>query len=316
MQQYILRRLLLMVPTLLGITIVVFMVVRFIPGDVVDSILGDYGAFDRETKEELIRQYKLDGSIPQQYVEWMGKVLQGDLGASLITGRAVVTELKNRIPVTFELGFLAILIALVMAIPIGIISALRQDTVVDHASRSFSIILLSIPNFWFALLVITLGGRYAGWAPPIRYVDLWQDPLENLYLMIIPAAILGAGLSATVMRYTRTQMLEVMRQDYIRTAWAKGLRERTVVVRHAVKNAFIPVITVIGLLLPVLFGGTVILETIFSIPGMGRYLVEAIGARDYPVVQGVNLLLATVVIVANLLVDTSYAFLDPRIRYR
>ena len=315
MQRYILRRLLLMVPTLLGVTVVVFALMRFIPGDVVDSIFGNYGA-NPELKEQILDDLGLDEPVLTQYARYLGQLLRGDLGTSIISGRPVSQELANRLPVTLEMGLLAMLVNLSIALPVGILSAVRQDTALDYVARTFAVGFLAIPNFFLGIMVILALARYLHWLPPVEYVSPLENPLDNLKVMLLPAAVLGTGLAGTVMRFTRTQMLEVMRQDYIRTAWSKGLRERTVVLRHAVRNAFIPVITVIGLELPILVSGTLVVESIFNVPGVGRYFVAAIDSRDYPVVQSVNLLIATFIVFVNLAVDIAYACLDPRIRYR
>lgn len=305
----------MVVPTLIGVTIVVFLLVRFLPGDIVQQISGENAQLTEEDRSAVREELGLDKPVFQQYFVWMGDVLSGDLGESLQTKVPITTELKNRLPVSIELGLLALLISLSVSLPIGVYAAIRQDSPLDYTARSIAIIFLSIPSFWMGTLIIVLPNVWWGWAPPIQYKDLWVDPVENLYMLIIPAAILGMLLSGTVMRMTRAQMLEVLRQDYVRTAWSKGLRERTIVVRHAIRNAFIPVITIIGLQVPILVGGTVILETVFSIPGVGRYLVFSIGTLDYPVVQSINLLVAAVVVFTNIAVDTAYAYLDPRIRY-
>lgn len=316
MQRYLMRRLLLMVPTLLGISFVVFLMVRLVPGDVVSLIAGDYGAADPEAKKAILKQYSLDQNIPKQYTLWMGDILRGDLGRSIISNRTVVSELKHRLPVTFELGLLALLVSVTLAIPVGIISAIRQDTVTDYVGRSFAIALLAAPNFWIAIVLITLASRYFTWGvPPREYIHFTDNPIGNLKMLAMPAFILGGALSGSVMRYTRSAMLEVLRQDYIRTAWAKGLRERVIIVRHALRNALIPVVTVIGLQVPVVVGGTVIIESVYSIPGMGRYYVSAINQLDYPVIQAIVLVVAFVVVFSNLVVDMTYAVIDPRIRY-
>jgi len=254
--------------------------------------------------------------LPVQYVRWMSDVLRFDLGKSILSSRTVTSELENRLPVTFELGLLAIFFSMLVAIPIGIISAIRQDSWADYVGRSFAIGLIAIPGFWVGTLLITFAGRYFTWGvPPKSYVDFTDNPIGNLRMMIVPAMILGAGLSGGVMRFTRSTMLETLRQDYIRTAWSKGLRERVIIVRHALRNALIPVVTVIGLQLPLLVGGTVIIEQVYSIPGMGRYYITAVNTHDYPVIQGINLIVAAVVVFANLGVDVLYSILDPRIRY-
>jgi len=218
--------------------------------------------------------------------------------------------------VTLELGILAIFVSLCIALPVGIMSAVRQDTAWDYAGRSFAIGLLAIPGFWVGIILITMAGRYFTWGvPPKDYIAFTDNPIGNLRMMIVPSMILGAGLSGSVMRFTRSAMLETLRQDYIRTAWAKGLRERRVIVSHALRNALIPVVTVVGLQLPILVGGTVLIETVYSIPGMGRYYVSSVSSLDYPVVQAVNVIVAVVVVFVNLGVDLTYSILDPRIRY-
>jgi peptide/nickel transport system permease protein len=257
----------------------------------------------------------LDRPAYQQYFSFLGDVGNGSLGTSLRSDRSVLFDLRQRLPATFELGILAITFSLLIAIPIGVLSALWQDTWVDYGARSFAILALSAPSFWIAILVITFPAVWWHWAPPVGYRHIWQDPIKNLQIMLLPAMILGLVTNGTVMRLTRAQMLEVLRQDYVRTARAKGLRGRTVVIRHALKNALNPVITIVGLQIPILIGGSVVMEQIFSIPGMGTYLIQAIQGRDYPIVQGVNLLVAVVVILANLAVDVSYGILDPRVKY-
>lgn len=315
MSRYIGRRLLLMIPTLLGVSFVVFILVRSVPGSVIDLIGGDFGV-DPAAKEALKKEYSLDQNVLVQYVNWLGDVVRLDLGKSILSHRSVVGELKHRLPVTFELGVLAMLFSLCISVPVGILSAIRQDSIWDMIARSFAISLLAIPGFWVATLLITFAGRYFLWGvPPTTYVSITDNPIGNLKQLIVPAIILAFGLSGSVMRFTRSAMLETLRQDYIRTAWAKGLRERVVIFRHALRNALIPVVTVIGLQLPLLVGGTVIIETIYSIPGMGRYYISAVNTHDYPVIQGINLLVASVVVFANLVVDILYSVLDPRIRY-
>lgn len=316
MQRYLLRRLLLMIPTLFGVTFIVFIIVRAVPGDVLDIIVGEFGAATPETKEAIRKEFGLDGNIAVQYVRWLGDIVRFDLGTSLISGRSVTSELGNRFPVTLQLGLMAMFFSILIAVPIGIISAIRQDTWADYAGRSFAIALLAAPGFWVGLLLISMAGRYFQWGvPPTTYIELTDNPIGNLKLMTVPSMILGGALAGSVMRFTRSTMLETLRQDYIRTAWSKGLRERVIIIRHALRNALIPVVTVIGLQLPVLVGGTVIIEQVYSIPGMGRYYVSAITQSDYPVVQAVNVVIAVVVVFANLGVDILYSIIDPRIRY-
>ena len=319
MRAYIIRRVLLLIPTLFILTILVFLSVRFIPGDVVDTIASRlesaYGeSIDREAVERMLG---LDVPVYVQYGRWIGDILlHGSLGKSLLGGYVIEEKILNRLPVTIELGLLAIVIGLVIALPIGIYSAIRQDTAADYAGRTLAIIGLATPNFWLALMVILYPAIWWGWSPPTELVSFTEDPLGNLAVFLIPSLILGTALSAATMRMTRTMMLEVFRQDYIRTAWSKGLRERVVVIRHTIKNALIPIVTLIGLQLPLLVGGSVIMEHIFSLPGLGRLLLTALTSRDYPVVSGVNLFFATVVVAVNLLIDLIYPYLDPRIRYK
>lgn len=305
----------LAIPTIIGITMVVFGMMRFIPGDVVDVIFGDYGT-NPELKEKILNDLGLDEPWPVQYVRYIGQLGRGDLGHSIISGRSVNQELKARIPVTLQMGLMAMVFSLIVALPIGVLSAIRQDTIFDYLGRTFAIGLIAIPNFFFAIMLLIILAREFNWVPPPRYVGITKDPVENLQIMILPSLVLGAALSGSVMRFTRTQMLEVMRQDYIRTAQAKGLRERTIIIRHAIRNSFIPVITVVGIQIPVILGGTLIIESIFNIPGVGRYLVASIAQKDYPVVQSVNLILAVFIVVLNIVVDVTYGVLDPRIRYR
>jgi len=316
MQKYVLRRLALMIPTLVGLSIVVFTMVRIVPGDVVALIAGEFGAVSPETKQAILEDFGLADNIAVQYLNWSRDMLSGDLGTSIISGRSVVSELSDRLPVTFELGILAIIIASAVAVPIGVVSAIRQNTTADYVGRSLAIGFLAAPNFWIAILLITFASKWFIWGvPSTTYPSLFSDPVSNLKFMAVPASLLGLGLSGSVMRYTRSAVLEVMRQDYVRTAHAKGLAERTVVTRHVLKNALIPVITVIGLQLPVVIGGTVIIESVYSIPGMGRYYISSINQLDFPVIQAINLVVATFTVFSILAVDLLYSVLNPRIRY-
>ncbi len=318
MRAYIIRRLLLIIPTLFILSILVFLSVRFIPGDVIDVMVNrlEYlgvGGVDREALEQMLG---LDVPAYVQYGRWLGGILlHGTLGNSLMGDWSVEEKILGRLPVTIELGVMAIVIGLLIALPVGIYSAIRQDTAVDYAGRSIAVLGLATPNFWLALMVMIYPAIWWGWAPPMRLITFSEDPLGNLGMFLIPSLILGTASAAATMRMTRTMMLEVLRQDYIRTAWSKGLKERVVVVRHAVKNAFIPIVTTIGLQLPILVGGAVIIENIFNLPGLGRLLLAALNDRDYPVVSGINLFFATAVMAINLLIDLIYAFLDPRVRY-
>ena len=323
MRTYIIRRVLLLIPTFLLLTVLVFLSVRFLPGDAVDAMMArlaaaeGHGGMEHFDRERVERMLGLDVPTPVQYVRWLGGIfLHGTLGESLLGGFAVEERIIGRLPITVELGVLSILIGLVIAVPVGIYSAVRQDTAADYAGRSIAIIGLATPNFWLATLVLTFPAIWWAWAPPLRMVAFADDPLRNLGHLFIPSLILGTYLAATVMRMTRTMMLEVLRQDFIRTAWAKGLRERVIILRHVIKNALIPVVTLIGLQPPILVGGSVIMENMFALPGLGRLMLEALSARDYPVVSGINLFFATAVMTINLLIDILYGYLDPRVQYR
>ena len=316
MRAYIIRRLLLVIPTVFLFSLIVFFTIRLIPGSVVDLLTTEQGS--TQAQRYLI-EHELGLDVPAyiQYWRWTGNIiLHGDFGNSLWARTPVVDEILQRVPVTLELGFLALIIAQIIALPIGMLSALRQDTWGDYIARSFAILCIAVPGFWLGTMVIVFPSIWWGWMPPITLIPFNKDPMGNLQQFIIPAIILAMVLSGMTMRMTRTMMLEVLRQDYIRTAWAKGLRERAVIMRHALKNALIPVITLTGLYLPVLLGGTVVIEQIFCLPGIGRLLIESIAKRDYPIVTGIMLFFAVAVMLINLLVDLSYGLFDPRIRYK
>jgi peptide/nickel transport system permease protein len=317
MQAYILRRLLALVPTLLFASLIVFTTVRLIPGDIIDLMLSqnDISA-SKMDREALVATLGLDKPMWSQYLSWLGNLFRGDMGNSLWQSTPVVERLAERMPVTFELGLLAIIIGLTIALPVGVYSAIRQDTAGDYIARSFSILLLAVPSFWLGTMVVVIPSIYWGWSPEVSYIKFTEDPWGNLKQMLVPAAVLGAALSAVTMRMTRTMMLEVLRQDYIRTALAKGLPERLVVFRHALRNALIPVVTLIGLQAPLVIGGAVIIEQIFGIPGMGTLLLDAVNQRDYPIITGVFLVVGLAVMLINLIVDLSYGLLDPRVRVR
>lgn len=318
MSGYVIRRLLALAVTLVFASLIVFVTIRLIPGNVVDLMLSqnDVSA-TAKSRDELIAALGFDKPMWRQYLIWISAmVLHGDLGMSLWQQTPVTDLLMDRLPVTFQLGFMALVVALLIAIPVGIYSAIRQDTAGDYVSRSFSILLLAVPSFWLATMVVVFPSIWWGWSPRVSYVSLMSDPIENLKQMLLPAVILGTGLSAITMRMTRTMMLEVLRQDYIRTAWAKGLSEWVIVVRHALRNALIPVVTLIGLQAPLLIGGAVIMEQIFVIPGMGLLLLDAVQQRDYPIITGVFFVVGVAVMLINLTVDLSYGLLDPKVRYR
>ena len=315
MRAYIIRRLLLVIPTLFILSILVFLSVRFIPGDTIDQMVyQSRNAFfvdvDREALEAMLG---LDVPVHVQYGRWIGDIfLHGTLGEPLFGGSKIEERIIERLPVTIELGVLSLVIGLLIALPAGIYSAMRQDTAADYAGRTAAIIGMATPNFWLAIMVMIYPAIWWGWSPPMEYIPFTEDPLGNLAVFIIPSLILGTAGAAGTMRLTRTMMLEVIRQDYIRTAWAKGLNERVVIMRHAVKNALIPVVTVIGLQLPILVGGAVIMENIFNLPGIGRLMLLALEDRDYPVVSGVNLFFAAGVLGANLMIDMIYPFFRPQ----
>jgi peptide/nickel transport system permease protein len=318
MQGYVVRRLLALIPTLIFASFIVFMTVRMIPGNIIDLMLSqnDVSA-SKATRAQLEMALGLDQPVYIQYFRWIGAILfHGDLGKSLWSNTSVMDEILHRLPVTFELGLMALIVALIVGIPIGVYAALKQDTVGDYILRTVSILALAIPAFWTGTLVMVFPSLWWGWSPSVRFVSLTQDPVAHLLQLLIPALILGKAFSAIIMRLTRTLMLEVLRQDYIRTARAKGLSVGTIVTRHALRNALIPVVTLVGLQAPVLFGGAVILEQIFVIPGMGLLLLEAVSSRDYPVITGVFLIIGVSVVMINLLVDLSYGWLDPRVRSR
>ncbi|HPU20476.1 MAG TPA: ABC transporter permease [Alicycliphilus sp.] len=318
MQTYILRRLLALVPTLFIASVIVFVIVRMVPGDVVDLMLSQNDAGSNKlTREQLLEALGLDKPMWEQYSTWISALIfRGDLGNSLWQGDTVVSMIATRLPVTFELGLLAMVIALTVAIPVGVYSAVKQDTSGDYSARSFSLLMLAVPSFWVGTMITVFPSIWWGWSPEIHFVPLHEDPWQNLQQLIIPAVILGLSLSAITMRMTRTMMLEVLRQDYIRTARAKGLREMLILTRHAVRNALIPVITLIGSQAPILIGGAVILEQIFVLPGMGLLLLDAVNQRDYPVVTGVFFVVGLTVMLINLVVDLSYGLIDPKVRQR
>ena len=315
MREYIIKRLLLMIPTLLGVSILVFSLIRLLPGDAVTAMLLEVSYVTPEDIERIREQLGLNVPFFEQYSKWILGIITLDWGESLWTGQPVLPSLVDAFYVTGELVIAATLFAVILAMPLGIISAIRQDKAIDYVARLFAIGGISLPNFWLAIIVILIGSVYFNYLPPIGYVPPWEDPWANFQQFLFPAVVLGYGLSATKARMLRNTMLEVMRQDYVRTAYSKGLRERVVIIRHVLKNAFIPVLTLWGVSFARLMGGTVIIEVIFALPGVGRFMYESILERDYPVVQGGTMFLASVMVMTNLVVDLCYAWLDPRIRY-
>ena len=326
MRSYIIRRILLMIPTLFIASLIVFFAIRLIPGDIIDVMMSEVQTVSVIEKSHLEKELGLDVPLIQQYGRWVGVLpqedggfsglLQGNFGMSLRKRTPVVNDILDRLPVTIELGLLGMVFAQLIAFPVGIISGLRQDTWIDYLARSFAILCIAVPGFWIGTMVIVFPSIWWGYTPPIVYVSFLEAPMENLQMMIVPAIVLGMALSGTQMRLVRSQILEVLRQDYIRTAWAKGLRERAVILRHVLKAALIPVVTIIGLNLAFLLGGTVIIEQIFNLPGMGGLLLGAAQRRDYTVITGVMLFFGIGMVVINLLVDITYGFLDPRVHYQ
>ena len=317
MRTYLLKRLLLMVPTLLGAASLVFVIMRVIPGDVALLVLGgDGGQIDQKQLAAVRQQLGLDQPLIVQFGTWLWGVLRFDFGNSLWTGQPVVHELLIRLPLSLELALFATMVSVIIAIPLGMLAAVRQDTWVDYFVRVISIGGLAIPGFWVGILCILGLVILFGWGPPLEFTPPWVDPWANFQMMVWPVVTVGYRFSAVTTRMTRSTVLEVLREDYIRTAWAKGLRERAVVIRHALKNAMLPVITLIGTEFAFLIGGLVVTETVFTLNGIGRFVVDAVAHRDYPVVQALVFLIAFGFVIVNLLVDLTYAWLDPRIRYR
>jgi len=317
MRTYIIRRLLLIIPTLILASLIVFFMIRLIPGEVVDMMVGEHEVVTKMDRAQIEHALGLDVPVHIQYVRWVGDiVMHGSLGKSLWKQMPVTGLILTRLPVTLELGLLALIVAQLIALPIGIYSSIRQDTWGDYMGRSFAIMCIAVPGFWIGTMIMVFPALWWRWSPAVMLIRFTEDPIGNLQMFIIPAIVLGMLMSGMTMRMTRTMMLEVLRQDYIRTAWSKGLTERVVVMRHALKNALIPVITIIGFQLPVLIGGAVIMEQIFALPGIGRLMLDAIFQRDYPIVSGVMLFMAFFVLLINLGVDLTYGFLDPRVHYR
>jgi peptide/nickel transport system permease protein len=316
MYKYVLRRLGLAVPVLLLSSLIVFALMRVMPGDALVALMGESGNVSEKELAKLRKDLGLDRPYYEQYGLWLWQMVTFNPGHSIFTNEPIPVALKKAIPVTIELAALAMILGLAIAIPIGVLSATRQDQPADYAGRMVAMAGLSLPDFWLATLIITFAAIWFQWIPPIGYAAFWDSPWQNLQQFLLPAAVLGYRLAAATMRMTRSTVLEVLREDYVRTAWAKGLSSRIVVYKHALKNALIPVVTIVGGQLGTLLAGTVIVETIFALPGMGRLTVEAIQYRDYPVVQTNVMLVAATLVTLNLIVDLTYAWLDPRIRYR
>lgn len=318
MRKYVLRRLFLFVPTLVGVSIAVFVLMRIIPGDIAALILsGPSGelTYTQEDVEELREQMGLNQPIYVQYTAWMWEFIRGDLGRSFVTKREIADQIKRQMPITVQLAMFSLVVISIISIPIGVLAAVRQDSFVDYILRGFAILGLAMPSFFVALLVVLFLSVVFNWSTPLGFVHLWEEPTKSFQQLIFPAIALGFASSGLLVRMTRAQLLEVLREDYVRTARAKGLGEKAVVLRHAVRNALLPVITIGGTQIGFLFSGTVIIETIFNLPGVGRGLITALNSRDLPAIQVYIMYFAMIALVANLIVDLTYAWLDPRIRY-
>ncbi len=316
MGKYLIRRLLLLIPVLLGVSILVFALIHAIPGDISNFVIGTDTRITPEQRELVRKSYGLDQPLPVQYGKWLGHVLQGDLGTSFRTRREISDELALRLPVTTQLALMAATMAIVLAIPVGVLAAVKRNSRIDYAATIGTLIGISMPNFLLATILVLLFSFKLKWLPPIGYVPFREDPIANLKVMLMPSISLALPLTAVLMRYTRSAVLEALSHDHVRVARAKGLANRTVMTRHVLRNASIPIITVVGIQFATLLGGTVIIESIFGLPGIGRYIYESISTRDYPVVQGVTLVMATIFVLISLIVDISYAFMDPRLRHR
>ncbi|MGG3940311.1 ABC transporter permease [Peribacillus psychrosaccharolyticus] len=314
MYAYITRRLLMLIPVLFGVSIFIFVMMRVVPGDVAMTILGTDAT--PESLAQLRKEFGLNLPLHQQYLNWMGGVLSGDFGESMRSGQAVLPDILSRFTITFELTLLSALISWIIAIPMGIIAAIRHNTKTDFSVRMVSLLGVSVPNFAMATVLILVLALFFSYSPPVGYIGFFEDPLRNLQILILPSLVLGTGMAGAVMRMTRSSVLEILRQDFIRTIRAKGARERVIIFDHALRNAMIPILTIIGMQVGTLLGGAVIIEQIFSLPGLGQLVLTAITQRDFTVVQGSVLFIAFVFVMINLLVDVLYSYLDPRINYK
>jgi peptide/nickel transport system permease protein len=313
LHRFFAQRLLSMIATLVAVSLVIFSVVRLLPGNVIDIMFGGDATATPEAKAAAARQLGLDGSYPSQYWRWVKGLFQGDMGISLLNSRPISDTLRTALPITIELIIMGLLIAVLIGIPLGVISAVRRNSASDYASRVGGLIGLSIPNFWLATLLLIFFSRIFHWVPPLSYVSIFDDPVKNLQEFFMPAIAISVFTLAIVMRMVRATMLEVLSLDYVRTARAKGVPRRTVLRKHALRNALIPVVTVVGFEVGVLIGGAAVVEIIFGLPGVGYTLLNAISNRDYPVIQTATLIIAAVFVAANMVVDLIYGFLDPRI---
>ena len=313
MHRFLARRVLLLIPTLFGMSLIVFLMVRLLPGDIIDVLTGGDISVTVEQREAIREQLGISGSLHEQYLNWARDAVRGDFGESLRNTEPVTSVLGDALPITIELVFLGLLIAVVFGIPFGVISAVRRESAHDYASRLGGLIGVSVPNFWLATLLLLFTSRVFHWVPPTSYISPFEDPIGNLSQFVLPALSISVFTMAIVMRMVRATMLEVLGQDFVRTARSKGVSRRQVVAKHALRNALIPVVTVVGFEVGVLVSGAAIVEIIFGMPGVGWTLLQAIFNRDYPLIQATAMLLATIFIVFNLLVDVIYGWLDPRI---
>jgi peptide/nickel transport system permease protein len=313
--RYLARRAVWTIIAVLGVSVLIFFLVRLLPGNIVDIIAGTEGQLSRAQRAAVLKEFGLDQPLPVQYLRWVGSMLQGNFGWSFRTGQPVAALIASRLPITIELALLAVLSVALVAIPFGVAASVTRSRRVRTLVQIIGVLGLSLPNFWIAILLIIGASSLFGWLPAIIYVPPWTDPWVNLQQMFLPVLSLGLGLSAVVMRMTRSSMLEVLGQDFIRVARSKGLTTRTVLLRHALRNALIPIVTVLGLQMGFLLGGVVITEQIFGLPGLGWTLLNGVYQRDYPVVQGTVMVFAVTFVLVNLFVDLLYTYLDPRIRY-
>ena len=313
--RYLARRAVWTILAVLGVSVLIFTLVRLLPGNIVDIIAGTEGQLGRAQRAAVLKEFGLDQPLPVQYFRWIGSMLQGNFGWSFRTGQPVATLIASRLPITIELALLALLSVAVVGIPLGVAASISRSVRVRTLVQIIGVLGLSLPNFWIAILLIIGASTLFGWLPAIIYVPPWTDPWVNLQQMFLPVLSLGLGLSAVVVRMTRSSMLEVLGQDFIRVARAKGLATRAVLLRHALRNALIPIVTVLGLQMGFLLGGVVITEQIFGLPGLGWTLLNGVYQRDYPVVQGTVMVFAVTFVLVNLFVDLLYTYLDPRIRY-
>ena len=318
MTAYLVKRLLLFIPTVVIVSFVAFFIINILPGDPALVMIlgeGEGSSFTQEELDNLRHELGTDRPLVVQFGDWFGGVLTGDFGTSFKTKTPVIEGLKRRYPITIQLAVMSVILSMVIAVPLGVWSAVKQDSSVDYGTKVFTILFVAAPTFWIALLLQTALTRWAGWLPSLLYVELWDKPLENLEIMIFPAMVLGLHDMAFIARLTRSSMLEVLREDYVRTARAKGLKDWVVIGRHSLKNAFLPILTVSGWRFSNLLGGIVIIETIFNLPGIGNLLITSLNARDFPSIQALILVPALSVMTVNLVIDLLYGWLDPRVRY-